>query len=149
MIEKMVATKVKNILSMKAQYPLLFPVEGINADIASQKLRQGTQWGGYLKRATSRMRTASALGLYAPIGEKCPFPDWIINKRKARQSLTIWILTVCSWSFFQMFTIMLILSNTLTCKFRDIADWEIHRIKVRQMTCPSTCLLYTSPSPRD
>lgn len=55
-------------------YPLRCPVALSIVSIASQRSVRGTQWGGYLNRATSKMRTISLPAWYPPIGEKWPVP---------------------------------------------------------------------------
>lgn len=61
-------------LLTRRAYPLRCPVALSIVSIASQRSVRGTQWGGYLNRATSKMRTISLSAWYPPIGEKWPVP---------------------------------------------------------------------------
>lgn len=48
----------------------------------SQRSLSGIQWGGYLKRATSKISAMSFPTWYPPIGEKWPVPVCQENKVK-------------------------------------------------------------------
>lgn len=96
-------------------YPLRCPVALSIVSIASQRSVRGTQWGGYLNRATSKMRTISLPAWYPPIGEKWPVPvctqtvKWILilsgsNKQVQNKDKKCFIskqkrlLTLISWT---------------------------------------------------
>jgi hypothetical protein len=54
--------------------PRGLPDSSSTAVTASHSRDTGTQYGGYLKRATSRMSTESEARWYPPMGEKWPEP---------------------------------------------------------------------------
>ena len=55
-------------------HPRGLPESSSTAVTASHSRGTGTQYGGYLKRATSRMSTESEARWYPPMGEKWPEP---------------------------------------------------------------------------
>ena len=55
-------------------HPRGLPDSSSTAVTASHSRDTGTQYGGYLKRATSRMSTESEARWYPPMGEKWPEP---------------------------------------------------------------------------
>jgi hypothetical protein len=68
------------MLQLTRTYPLCCPVAWSMVFSAFQRAVTGTQWGGYLNRATSNIRTISLSAWYPPRGEKCPIPVYYPTK---------------------------------------------------------------------